>query len=138
MGDPREVIERAVRVWNDHDNSGWLEQFTDDAELSGPNFKASGSEAARMFYSVWKDAFPDNQVRVVAIYEDGDIGVIQGILEGTHTGTFNAPDQSPLEATNKKVALPYVNVITARNGKIKSLVGYFDLGGLTSQLRAGS
>jgi predicted ester cyclase len=137
MGGPREILERAISVWNGHDISGWVEQFADDAEFSGPNFKISGSEAAQMFYSVWHDAFPDNQVRSVAIYEDGDTVILQGVFEGTHTGTFGIPEQSPIEATNQKVSIPFAQINTVRNGKVKGLTGFFDLGGLMSQLRAG-
>jgi steroid delta-isomerase-like uncharacterized protein len=137
MSEAREVLDRAIRLWNDHDYSGWMELFSDDVELSAPGFEGSGSEALRMTCSLWKDAFPDNQSRVTSTYVEGDTVVQQAVFEGTHTGTFNAPEQAPIEATNKKLALRHVNICTVRNGKVKSWALYFDRADLMDQLGAG-
>jgi hypothetical protein len=42
---------------------------------------------AEQFYALWQDAFPDTQVRSVMLAEDGDIGVLEALFEGTRTGT---------------------------------------------------
>jgi predicted ester cyclase len=133
MGDAREAGERMPRLWNGHDISGWTDLFA-DAELSGPGLKGSGAETARTFYSVWQDAFPDTQVRVRGLYEDGDTVIQEAIFEGTHTGTFNVPGRSPIEATNKKVSLPYTAIATVQNGKVQRFTLYFDRAELMSQL----
>jgi predicted ester cyclase len=90
-----------------------------------------------MTCSLWKEAFPDNQSRVTSTYVEGDTVVQQAVFEGTHTGTFNAPEQAPIEATNKKLALRHVNICTVRNGKVKSWALYFDRADLMDQLGAG-
>lgn len=136
MDEAREIIDRGVRLWNDRDPA-YMDLFTHDAELSIPSFKGSGAEAVRTFYSVWQNAFPDNQVRPVGIYQDGDVGILQGVFEGTHTGALNIPEQSSIEATNQKVSVPFAQIYTVRNGKVKSLTGYFDPAGLMSQLGIG-
>jgi ketosteroid isomerase-like protein len=73
----------------------------------------------------------------VGIYQDGDVAVLEAVFEGTHTGALNVPEQSPLEATNQKVSIPFTQVHTVRNGKVKSLTGYFDSAALMSQLGVG-
>jgi predicted ester cyclase len=136
MGDARETGERLVRLWNDHDPA-WSDVFIDNAELRGPGFKCSGSEAGRVVYSPWQDAFPDTQARVIATHEDGDTLIQEAIFEGTHTGTFNVPEQSPIEATNNKVSLPYTAIITVQDGQIQRFALYFDRAELMSQLGVG-
>jgi hypothetical protein len=107
MGDARETGERLLRLWNDHDPA-WSDLFVENAELIGPGFKSSGSEAARVIYSPWQDAFPDTHARINDAHEDGDTVIQEAVFEGTHAGTFAIPEQPAIEATNNKVSLPYI------------------------------
>jgi predicted ester cyclase len=93
----------------------------------------SGLEAVAMFYALRQDAFPDNQVRTVAVFEDGSTGVLQAVFEGTHTATLNAPGQ-PIAATGKRVSLPFVNVSSLTEGKVAAFTLYFDRAELMAQL----
>jgi ketosteroid isomerase-like protein len=74
---------------------------------------------------------------VIATHEDGDTLIQEAIFEGTHTGTFNVPEQSPIEATNNKVSLPYTAIITVQDGQIQRFALYFDRAELMSQLGVG-
>ena len=134
MGEARTLTENYVKVWNDHDAAGWLDSFSADAALVAPGgVSGSGAEMVNMFYALWQDAFPDNQVRVVAIVEDGDMSVLQAVFEGTHTSTLNAPDQS-IPATGKRVSVPFVNVNKIGGGKLTNFALYFDRAELLGQL----
>lgn len=104
-----------------------------DAELAGPGVSGSGTEIVNMFYSLWQDAFPDNQVRPVAIFADGDTAIMQAVFECTHTETFNAPNQ-PIPATGKRVSIPYVLLTRWGGGKTTNFTLYFDRVELLSQL----
>jgi ketosteroid isomerase-like protein len=137
MSDAREILYRANRLWNDHDESGWMALIADDIELTVPGFYGSGSEAARMVYSSFQDAFPDTQTPIKSTYVEGDTVIQQGIFEGTHTETFKVPGQAPLEATNKKVLIPFVHICRVRDGKVNSWALYFDRAELTAQLGVG-
>ena len=75
--------------------------------------------------------------RVQATYLDGDTAIQQAVFEGTHTGSFNVPEQPPIGATNKKVHLPFVNILTTREGKVSSWLLYFDRAELLAQLGVG-
>jgi predicted ester cyclase len=136
MSDARETIQQMIRLWNDRDPA-WPDQFDEDAEITAANFKMSGPEAARTFRSLWQDAFPNCQVRTLGIYQDGDVAVLEAVFEGTHTGTLNLPEQSPIEATNQKVSIPFTQVHTVRNGRVRRLTGYFDSAAMMSQLGLG-
>jgi steroid delta-isomerase-like uncharacterized protein len=87
----------------------------------------------RMFYSIWQDAFPDNEVRIVAIFDDGDAAILQAEFVGTHTETMNTGDQS-IPATGKSVNIPFVTVNRFADGKITNFALYFDRVELLGQL----
>jgi predicted ester cyclase len=136
MSEAREIVDRMIRSWNDHDPA-WMDNFSDDAELSAPGIEGSGSEPIRTIYSLWQDAFADVHVRPVAIYVDGDSFSLRAVIEGTHTGTFNAPGLAPIEATNRKISVPFANIATVRNGKVNSLAIYIDRAEVMAQLGVG-
>jgi ketosteroid isomerase-like protein len=106
MSEAREILDRAIRLWNDHGNRNWVDLFSDDAKLTAPGFEGSGSEAVRRSYSLWQDAFPDCNARIKSTYVDGDTVIQQAIFEGTHTGTLNAPEQAPLDCHQQEGILP--------------------------------
>jgi predicted ester cyclase len=133
MGEARTLLEQNIKTWNDHDSVGWVGEFSSDAQLAAPGASGSGTEMARMFYSIWQDAFPDNQVRIVEIFEDGATAVLQAEFEGTHTATMNTPDQS-IPATGKRVGLPFVTLNKFSGGKLVDFRLYFDRAELMGQL----
>ena len=136
MADAREIADHVIVRWNDHDKPNWVDTFTDSARLTAPGFEASGSDAVRGAYALWQDAFPDCHVRIRATYVDGDTAVQDGVFEGTHTGAFTAPGQAPIEATDNKVSLSFVSILTMRNGKIDGWALYLDRVELLAQLGA--
>jgi steroid delta-isomerase-like uncharacterized protein len=133
MGDARDLVQHTTTAWNDHDRTAWTSTFSADAVLTAPGLSGSGPDTVDLFYALWQDAFPDNQVRTVAIFEDGSTGVLQAVFEGTHTATLNVPGQ-PIAATGKRVSIPFVDVSTVDEGKIASFTLYFDRAELMAQL----
>jgi hypothetical protein len=134
MGEARTLLEQNIKTWNDHDSSGWVGDFSPDADLAAPGVSGSGTDMVRMFYSIWQDAFPDNQVRVGAIFEDGATSILQADFVGTHTETLNTPDQS-IPATGKRVSLPFVTLNKFAGGKVVNFALYFDRAELPVRLR---
>jgi steroid delta-isomerase-like uncharacterized protein len=134
MGETRDLVARYIEVWNDHDKTGWGDAFSTDAEMAAPGGLAGiGSEAIGMFYGLWQDAFPDNQVRIMDIFADGSTGVLQAVFEGTHTATLDVPGQ-PIPATGKRVSIPFINVVRLADDKITAFRLYFDRAELMEQL----
>jgi steroid delta-isomerase-like uncharacterized protein len=134
MEETRALVGHYADVWNNHDREGWRDAFAPDAELAAPGGLAGkGHEIADVFYDLWHDAFPDNQVRIDGIFADESTGVMQARFEGTHTATLNVPGQ-PITATGKKVSLPFVNVVRFADAKITAFELYFDRAELMAQL----
>lgn len=134
MGATRDLLEHSIAAWNQHDRSGWTGDFSSTAELSGPGgVQGSGPEIVNLFYGLWQDAFPDNQIRTVTLAEDGPTGVLEGVFEGTHTAPLNAPSGS-IPPTGKRVSIPYVAMDRVEGGKFTRLALYFDQVELMTQL----
>ncbi len=59
--------------------------------------------------------------------------MLEGVFEGTHTATLNAPGRS-ISATGKRIALPFVSVLGVAGDKFTSFAVYFDQMELLTQL----
>jgi len=133
MGETRTRLEQSVQHWNAHDSAAWVGDFSPDAQVVAPGSSGSGTEMVRTLYSTWQDAFPDNEVRVINIFEDGATAILQAEFQGTHTGTMNAPDQT-IPATGRRVNIPFVTVDKFDGEKIAQFTLYFDRAELLGQL----
>jgi predicted ester cyclase len=134
MGDALRVLERGIEAWNAHDREGWTALFSEEASLSAPGGVAgSRADAARLFFSIWQDAFPDNQIETVTLVEAGHEAVLEGVFKGTHTGPL-CPPGAEIPATGRSVAIPIANMNTVREGRFTSFRLYFDQVELLSQL----
>lgn len=133
MGKTRAFLEDSVQHWNDHDAAAWVGDFSPDATLAGPGVSGSGTEMARTLYSMWHDAFPDNKIQVIGIFEDGDTAIMRAEFHGTHTGTMNAPEQA-ISATGRRVNIPFVTIDRFDGGKVAEFALFFDRAELLGQL----
>src|SRR5690349_20054834 len=99
MGDTKGIVERNIESWNAHDKTAWTRDIADDGELTAPGgISGSGRELRDMFYALWTDAFPDNEIKPKVIVVDGENAVLEATFEGTHTGVLNAPT-GPIQPT---------------------------------------
>jgi ketosteroid isomerase-like protein len=134
MGQTKQFVERNLELWNAHDRAGWTGDVSDDAEIVAPGgMQGSGRDLRDLFYAIWQDGFPDNKIRSAPIFEDGETGVLEGIFEGTHTGTMKVPGNE-VPPTNKRVSVRFVTMYRINGGKAKSLRVYFDQVELLIQL----
>jgi steroid delta-isomerase-like uncharacterized protein len=133
MGETRARLEQNIQHWNAHDSAAWVGDFSADAQVVAPGASGSGTEMVRTLYSTWQDAFPDNEVRVTDIFEDGATAILEAQFQGTQTGTMNAPDQT-IPATGRRVNIPFVTINRFDGGKITQFTLYFDRAELLGQL----
>jgi steroid delta-isomerase-like uncharacterized protein len=133
MGDARARLEQNIQHWNAHDSAAWVGDFSADAQVVAPGASGSGTEMVRTLYSTWQDAFPDNEVRVTDIFEDGATAILEAQFQGTQTGTMNAPDQT-IPATGRRVNIPFVTINRFDGGKMTQFTLYFDRVELLGQL----
>jgi steroid delta-isomerase-like uncharacterized protein len=133
MGEARALQEQNIQHWNAHDSAAWVGDFSPDAKVVGPGVGGSGTEMVKTFYSIWQDAFPDNEVQVINIFEDGGTTILQAEFHGTHTEAMNAPDQT-IPASGRRVNIPFVTIDKVDGGKITEFTLYFDRAELLGQL----
>ena len=133
MGETRARLEQNIQHWNAHNSAAWVGDFSPDAQVIAPGASGSGTEMVRTLYSTWQDAFPDNEVRVTDIFQDGAAAILQAEFQGTQTGTMNAPDQT-IPATGRRVNIPFVTINRFDGGTITQFTLYFDRAELLGQL----
>ena len=133
MGETRARLKQNIQHWNAHDSAAWVGDFSPDAQVVAPGASGSGTEMVKTLYSTWQDAFPDNEVRVTDIFQDGAAAILQAEFQGTKTGTMNAPDQT-IPATGRRVNIPFVTINRFDGGTITQFTLYFDRAELLGQL----
>jgi predicted ester cyclase len=137
MGYAKDLVDRSLKAWNAREFGEWSAAFTADAQLAAPGgLTGSGAETQRLFFSIWQDGFPDNQVTNVTIVEDGDAVVTEAVFEGTHTGVLHAPS-GDIPATGRRVAIPFVVTYTCDGAQFNGFRLYFDQMDLVTQLGLG-
>jgi predicted ester cyclase len=62
---------------------------------------------------MYATAFPDGKLEIVDLVVAGDTAVAEMVGRGTNDGPFGE-----IPATHRSAQLPYVNVITVREGKV--------------------
>jgi steroid delta-isomerase-like uncharacterized protein len=109
-----EIAREYIESWNRRDFDR-LEQFVaEGAEII--NFDGTtgiGPAASRAQAEMYATAFPDGKLEIVDLVVAGDTAVAEMVGRGTNDGPFGE-----IPATHRSAELPYVNVITVREGKV--------------------
>ena len=72
------------------------------------------------------EAFPDGQVEVRRSFGQGDLGCLEVIFTGTHTGPLASSGGETIPATDKPLRYPYCIVMKFENGEVTELNDYYD------------
>ena len=134
-GDTRSLIERDIELWNAKDREGWMagiDLHRIEARAPG-GLRLTGREAAETIWATYNDAFPDNQLEIIAIHADDRGGVHEGRATGTHTGTLRGP-AGEIAPTGRRAQVDFTGVYEFEEGKITSFHLYFDQAEMLSQL----
>jgi predicted ester cyclase len=135
MDDIKSLVNRFYETWNAHDRDGWLACHNEDVTFEGPGgVSGRGMETARMFWSLWQDAFPDCQCTVSVAVTEGNEAIQEAVFSGTHTETFHTPGSGDIPPTGKSVSIPYTLGVTYRDGKWSDFRLLFDQVELMTQL----
>lgn len=92
-----------------------------------------GRDGLRKDFQRWATAFPDSAVEVRTIYPTDDGVVVEFLGRGTHKGALETPTGS-IAPTNKKVELPFCQVMQIRGGRITTSNRYWDSATLLRQV----
>jgi ketosteroid isomerase-like protein len=127
MASAKEVVDRALQAWRARDANALAQCYADDAVVAASGgMEARGPEGARMFFTAWTEAFPDNEVTIDREYIAGSVVVQEGTFSGTHTGNWVAPDGTVIPPTGRRLSGPYVDIVVVEDGLIASDRLYHD------------
>src|SRR4051812_27518621 len=103
------------------------ENFVEHDEFPGI---PQSREGVKQFFEMSRAAFPDLQLRVLHLVEEGDICVGHGLFEGTHEGEWMG-----LAATGRRVSVPIADVVRiGDDGRAVEHWGVTDTGMMLQQL----
>jgi steroid delta-isomerase-like uncharacterized protein len=128
---PTQAAQAYFDGWIQHDAKAILATFADGGTYEDP---ASGGplsgEAIGSYASGLWAAFPDLSFEIASVAENGNgLVAAQWVMTGTNSAPFMG-----LPPSGKKIRLIGADFIQVENGKIRSVVGYFDSGELPRQL----
>ena len=92
--DAKTNIRKGIELWNAHDRDGYLALFDDGVVfLDQPTGQRliGREEVGRGFYDLYTDSCPDNELKDLVVFGEGELVRCQGRFTGTHTGVFRAP-----------------------------------------------
>jgi steroid delta-isomerase-like uncharacterized protein len=143
MADALDAARRHDDAFNAHDADARMTTETSDIESVLPGgITLRGREEVVSFLRIFWDALPDAKLTRENELVAGDSVVIEGILTGTHSGTFRAPG-GEIPASGNPIRLRYAAVKRIREGQVASEHLYFDqldflqqLGGLPPAQRS--
>lgn len=91
MSDRKQIIERWLAVYNNHDGAAFASYFTEDGVLrfiAGGEVNEGRDQIAAAMEDVWR-AVPDWKLEVRGLYDCGDAAWLAWIISGTHEGEFS-------------------------------------------------
>jgi predicted ester cyclase len=111
----RDLLDRAVAVYNAGDLDGYVDLYADDAVLTTPEgaFKGRGEIRERFAREL-----ADVSFNVVSYVEDGDRFADEFVFAGTHTGPLLMPDGTQLPATGRRVEIKAMEMVEVHDGKM--------------------
>ena len=133
------VIDAAKRhdeAFNAKDQEARLAAEAPDIEAVLPGgLEVRGRDQLLEIVEVFWEAMPDARIVVHDQFAAGDVVVAEGVLVGTHTGPFRAP-QGDVPPSGNRVTLRYASVKHIRDGKVAREHLYFDQLELLQQIGA--
>jgi predicted ester cyclase len=133
MGEATEVMRKKMAAFNAHDMSELLSHFSSAARKEVPGAVLQGHDQIAAFFSVFWEAFPDLEVTVTSVVEEGSVVAIQARCHGTHLGTLATPG-GDIPPTGRHIDLPFSDDYHVKGGLIVSGHLHFDRLSLLEQL----
>jgi ketosteroid isomerase-like protein len=134
MASTQELAERFNEAFNRRDLEALDGLTHPDSEFRAPGHQVfRGKAGGRQFNSGWFDAFPDSHTTVSKFHVAGDVSVLEGVFEGTHTGILRTP-MGDIPPTGKKLRGEYCNITRWDGGLARDGAIYYDVADLMIQL----
>jgi steroid delta-isomerase-like uncharacterized protein len=126
------IVERHIRLENEHDLEGVLGTFGDAAQYDdepwGEHYQ--GRDGVRQFYEQLMSALPDLEIAVQRKHVTDHSILVEVMIRGTHLGGWRG-----LPATGRRVEFPLCGVYTFdANDRLAGERIYYDRGTVLRQL----
>lgn len=126
------LVERHIRLENEHDLEGVLRTFGEracyDDEPWGQHY--TGLNGVRAFYEQLMSALPDLEIEVQRRHVTDDAIVVEVIIRGTHLGSWRG-----LPATGRQIEFPLCGLYTFDSeDRLAGERIYYDRGTVLRQL----
>jgi len=93
-----------------------------------------GVEEVKGLQKMMSSAFPDLNLTVDEMVDQGDTITVQWSGKGTHAGELRAPNGMTIPPTGKRVTFNATDIVRVADGKIVDDQSGFDIPGLLGQL----
>jgi len=126
------MVERHVRLENDHDLEGVLHTFGDTARYDDEPWSEhyEGRDGVRLFYEQLMKALPDLEIEVQRRHVTDDAILLEVIIRGTHLGGWRG-----LPPTGRRLEFPLCGVYTFdADDRLAGEKIYYDRGTVLRQL----
>jgi ketosteroid isomerase-like protein len=127
-----EFVREALRALDEPGGARFLEFLHEDAEMVSPLAALHGHDEIRAFVGGMHASFSD-WLHDTTVDGEGDLVVVEGTWNGTHTGPMPGP-QGEVAPTGRRASLPFAGIVRLRDGKIASIHNYFDQAAFMAQL----
>jgi steroid delta-isomerase-like uncharacterized protein len=127
-----EIVERHVRLENEHDLEGVLRTFGEAAKYDDEPWDEhyEGRNGVRQFYEQLMKALPDLEIQVQRRHVTDDAILLEVVIRGTHLGGWRG-----LPATGRRVEFPLCGVYTFdASDRLAGEKIYYDRGTVLRQL----
>jgi len=133
MGEATDVMRKKIAAMNAHDMDKLSSYFSPDTVKEVPGALLRGRDQWAAYFSALIEAFPDIEVTVTSVVEEGSVVAIQGRSRGTHLGTLRTPS-GDIPPTGHHVDLAISDDYHIEGGLIVSGHLHFDRLALLEQL----
>lgn len=134
MSSNRDLLDRAVDVYNAGDLDGYVDLYSDDAVLTTPEGVFTGRSGIRDRFARELTALSEIAFTLVSYVEADDRFADEFVFSGTHTGPLLMPEGSELPATGRRVEIKGMEMVVVRDGKMLVDNLYYDNVSLLLQL----
>lgn len=133
MGQAAEVMRRDIAAFNNRDVREIMALHSSDCEKAVPGARLRGSDQVVAWRSALWEAFPDVQLEVTRVVEQGSAVAIQGVARSTHLGTLRSTS-GDIPPTGRSVEITWSDDYEVREGRIVATRLHFDQLAILEQL----
>lgn len=136
MANGNDILKKQLDALNRHDSTTFASFYGRDVSVFDPAYPEPlrGPEAVKKDMEDFMVAFPDVEMKIERVVEDGSTAAYEIRMTGTHKGPLVGP-AGEIPATNRKIEVG--GGIFARfddEGRIVEERRYYDLAGLLGQI----